>query len=114
MAAGGYPERFRWLRRQRAAGGTSATGQKTDTFTAFGHLWGVTDDVVGGRASAKESERQVTTATVRLRNYPDVRAGDRLDSAGTVWTVLHVVAGANEILCDVETPSWSAGGGTAS
>jgi head-tail adaptor len=113
MRAGEYRTRLEWL--QRTPGTPDGFGQRADTYPSQGYLWGAVEDLVGGRETAKESERQVTTATVRLRNYPAVVAGDRLLDVGldTTWTVEHAVRGDNELVCEVSRPRWTAGGGEA-
>ena len=72
-------------------------------------------ELTGGRESAKESTHQVLSATIRVRNYPAVVAGDRLRDVrwDETWTINHVVPGDNEQVCDVTRPRWTASGGTA-
>jgi hypothetical protein len=75
---------------------------------------GAVEDVAGGRAGAKESEHQVVTATIRLRQYPACRRRPAAVAQwGDVWTVEHVVRGVNEMVLEVTRPRWTAGGGTA-
>lgn len=102
MRAGDYRTRLTWLR--TTLGTPDGFGQKPEETTALGSLWCAVEDVVANRESRKESERQITTATIRVRNYPDVRPGDQLrdDGESTTWTVLTAVAGDNETLCEVE------------
>ena len=100
-AAGGYNTRLEWL--QRTAGTPDGYGQRRDTYPSQGYLWCALEDVAGNRTVEKESEKQVTSATVRIRNYPAVVPGDRLgDADGGIWTVKTAVAGDNETLCEVE------------
>lgn len=111
MPAGDYPTRFEWLK--RTPGDPDGFGQRADGHPSQGYLWGVVEDLAGGRASAQESERAEITATVRLRNLPAVVAGDRLSAGGAVWTVESAVEGDNELILDVRRPRWTAGGGKA-
>lgn len=109
--AGEYDTPLEW--RKRAGRTADGFGQPADQFTGQGTLWAAVEDLVGGRASGKESEGQQTTATVRLRNYPGVAAGDRLYDAGRgeLWTVDHVARDVNELRCGVSRPRWTDGGG---
>lgn len=111
--AGDYATRLEWLR--RTPGAKTPAGERPATYPSAGHLWAAVEDLVGSRETAQESERQLTTATVRLRNYPGVQPGDRLRDAGLghLWTVGHVVRGDNELVCEVTRPRWTAPGGTA-
>lgn len=115
MGAGHFIDHLEWLQRGRGAG--DGFGQKADTFASQGYLWCAVEDLDGGRASAKESEHQERTATVRIRQRPGVAAGDRLRDPirGDVWTVTATTFDrrANELVCDVTSPKWTAGGGTA-
>ncbi|VTR95238.1 : Phage_H_T_join [Gemmata massiliana] len=100
-AAGAYRYRLEWL--QRTKGAPTSFGERQDTFPSQGHLWCAVEDVAGNRDTQKESERQLTTATVRARNYPAVVAGDRLvDADANTWTVKTAVEGDNEMVLEVE------------
>lgn len=112
-AAGDYAERLNWQR--RTPGTPDSFGQRPDTFPSVADLWAAIEDSSGGRSSSKESEHQVITATIRVRQYPAIKAGDRLVSYrwGDVWTVDHVVRGENELLLEATRPRWTAGGGSA-
>lgn len=102
MRAGDYRDRVQWLQRAKGAD-TFGDRRAGDTYTPEGYLWGVIEDVSANREERKGANVQVTSATVRLRNYPAVVAGDRLqDLDGNVWTVKTVAAGDNEVTCDVE------------
>ncbi len=112
MTAGEYAIPFTWQKRTPAA--KDGFGARPDTFPPQGTLWGALDDANGGRGTAKESERAEVSATVRLRNYPGVVAGDRLvDDLGDVWTVESAVRGDNELRLDVARPRTTPTGGTA-
>jgi head-tail adaptor len=100
-AAGEYVDRLDWG--QRTKGTPDSFGQAVYTFPTQGFLWGVVEEVAGLRVTEMESEKQQTTATIRLRNYPAVAAGDRLtDGLGRVWRILSAVRGDVEVLCEVE------------
>jgi head-tail adaptor len=111
-----FIDHLEWLKRTQAAAG-DGFGQKADAFTSQGFLWCATADLAGGRRTAKESERQERTATVRIRGRVGVVAGDRLRNAalGDLWTVDSVVFNWTdyETVCDVTAPKWTTGGGTA-
>ena len=80
-------------------------GEETAAALELGPLWGVTEDVLASRERRDASERQFTSATIRLRNEPDVVAGDQLRdlSTGEVWDVLTVVVDTeDELRCEVE------------
>ncbi len=96
--AGSYADRLEWG--QKTAGTPDAFGDRkpSTTYPSQGYLWCAVEDVGASRETKKEGERQLTTATVRIRNAPAVAAGDRLGD----WTVLTVTAGANELTCEVE------------
>ena len=101
-AAGEYETPFAWVRAGEPVADTFGEEHAADE--QLGTLWGVAEDVAAVRETRDGVERQFTTATIRLRNYPDVVAGDQLrDLAdGELWDVLTVVAGDNEIACEVE------------
>lgn len=105
--AGEYPDRLEHKRRRVA--GRDGFGQTVDVFDSRGFLWGAVENIQGNRAGTKEGERDRYTATVRLRNYPAVVAGDQLAGL-TVWTVESVVSGDNETICEVTGPTWTVGG----
>jgi len=100
-AAGEYDTRLEWFKKTQ--GGVDEFGQRHDEFyPSQGYLWGAVEAAAAGRSSEMESERQETTATVRLRNFPAVAAGDRLrDRDGNEWTIETVLAGDNEVVCEV-------------
>lgn len=109
MGAGDYHDRLEW--RKRVPGGRDSFGQPVDTYPSKGFLWGVVENVQGNRTGEKEQQREQLSATIRLRNYPAVKAGDQLaDGDGGVWTVGSVVAGDNETTCEVTSPTWTVGG----
>jgi hypothetical protein len=100
-AAGAYSDRLTWLK--LTAGPADGFGQKPKVYDSQGLLWGVVEDVAGGRETRKESERMVVSAVIRLRNYPAVAPGDQLrDGRGDVWTLLTAVKLDNEVYCEVE------------
>lgn len=113
--AGEYRERLTWLRRVKAPAGTrDGFGQRADQFAEVGPLWAAVEGQSGLRTTSKESEGDQVTATVRVRQYPAIVAGDRLRSVrwGDVWTVESVVRGDNELSLEVTRPRWTTGGGT--
>ena len=101
MAAGEYTTRLTWLRRKQ--GEPDTFGEKPEEFEHLGTLWGAVEDLAAGRVTEKGSERQETTARIRLRNYPAVRPLDVLRDAGEgdEWEIETAVAGANEMVCEV-------------
>lgn len=101
MRAGEYSEFYAWSVRSLAT--ADGYSEKPDAYTASGNLWGTpAEDTTSGTETQSESEQQVTTATIRLRNYPTVKPLDRLtDSLGRVWRINHHYRGANETVCDV-------------
>lgn len=102
-AAGQYVDRVEWLKRTKGVPDSFGDRKPTDTYPSQGYLWAAIEDVAANRSTEKESERQLTSGTVRIRNYPAVVAGDRLvDGDGQTWTVKTVIAGDNEISCEVE------------
>jgi hypothetical protein len=100
-AAGEYTTRFTWLRRKQGVPDTF--GAKPEEFDILGSLWGVAEALGAARVSEKASERQETTATIRLRNYPDVKPLDVLRDAGEgdEWEIETAIAGDNEMVCEV-------------
>ena len=94
--------RLEWLRRTKGAGATRSASATTPTSGA------VTVGRPRGRRRRPdhgEGIRAAThSATIRIRNYPDVVAGDVLREVGegVEWKVLTVTAGENEISCEVE------------
>ena len=100
--AGGYRDRLEWLKQTK--GTASGFGEKPSTYPSQGFLWCAVEDVAAGRVTEKESERQQTTATVRIRNYPAVAPGDRLHDVGRgeLWTVRTVARGDNETRAEVD------------
>lgn len=103
MAAGKYSTRFAWLK--AVNGPPDSFGERGEPSTvAAGFLWGELADVGATRSTELESERQLTTGTIRIRNYPAIAAGDQLRDAGlgTLWLVRSVVTGDNERICTVE------------
>lgn len=102
MAAGKYPTRFEW--RRKTAGTPDTFGQKPKEHENLGSLWGAVEDLAANRTTEKESERQLTSATIRLRNYPEVAPGDLLREAGSgvEWSVRTAIEGDNEIECEAE------------
>jgi hypothetical protein len=114
-AAAKYRTRLEWFKRvlgtPDAFGdkpGAKRSRDKNDTYPSQGFLWGSIEDASGGRQTEKESERQVTTATIKLRNRPGVVAGDQLRDAARneVWTIRTVTqsydADPNETVCEVD------------
>jgi hypothetical protein len=100
--AGTYRDRVEWLQKTKGVPDTFGDRKPTFTYPSQGFLWAVVEDVAGGRESRLEAKRQVSTANVRLRNYPAVVAGDRLSAVLGTMTVLSVVGGDNEVTCEVE------------
>jgi head-tail adaptor len=102
MKAGDYNTRLEWLRKSK--GSRDSFGQREDPYTPAGYLWGAVEDVAAGRTTEKQSEKQLTSATIRIRNFPDVAAGDKLRevASGAEWEVLTVVDGDNEIEIEAE------------
>lgn len=101
MAAGEYTTLFTWLRRKQ--GEPDTFGEKAEEFEHLGNLWGVAEDLAAGRVTQKASERQETSATIRLRNYPAVKPLDVLRDAGggDEWEIETAIAGENEMVCEV-------------
>lgn len=101
MAAGQYSTRFEWF--QFALGEADSFGQRADSFNSQGFLWGALEDVATGEAEKLTRQTATLTATIRLRNYPELAARDALDDAdGTRWFVHAVRYGENETVCEVE------------
>lgn len=99
--AGDYQTRLQWMKRTKSTADGYGDRKATDIYPSQGWLWCAIEDVAANRESRKEGERQVTSANVRLRNYPAIVAGDRL-AGEHVWTVLTVTEGDNETICEVE------------
>lgn len=99
--AGDYSTRLEWLK--RGPGNPDTFGQREETWIPQGYLWGAVENVVAARVTESESEKQETSATIRLRNYPAVGPGDKLREVGSgaEWTVETAVEGENEIECEV-------------
>lgn len=102
MAAGAFIDRLEWLK--RAAGTPDTFGARVDVYTSQGTLWCAVEDVAGTRATEQERERQLTTASIRVRNLVGIAAGDRLRDAALAetWTVRTVVGRGNETVCEVD------------
>lgn len=101
-AAGGYTDRVEWLQRTKGVPDSFGDRKPTLTYPSQGFLWAAVEDVAAGQESRLEAKRQVNTASVRVRNYPGVVAGDRLSAVLGTFTVLTVVQAENEITCEVE------------
>lgn len=104
MKAGDYSTRLEWLKRLPHAK-PDTFGQRPRTHESAGYLWCAVDDPTSNRESEKESEGQKTSATVRIRNYPAVLAGDRLSdpNEGHMWEVMTARAtDDNETVCEVQ------------
>lgn len=102
MKAGDYRDRVEWL--QRTVVASDGFGERTATFPSQGFLWCAIEDIGANRESKKEGEKQVSTATVRIRNRPAVAAGDKLVgvlATMLVKTVTREPSG-NELSCEVE------------
>lgn len=99
--AGEYDSRLAWLR--KSPGEIDAFGQRFPGNPFLGHLWGVVEDVAASRETVNGSSRMVTSAMIRVRNYPALVAGDQLrdEGLGDVWTVSVVWRGDDEVLCEV-------------
>jgi hypothetical protein len=102
--AGAFIDRLEWLKRLPTAKGDGFGQRPQGAFESKGHLWCAVEDIAANRETRKESERQVTTATIRIRNYPGVKAGDQLRDAilGQTWDVRSAVELDNETVCEVE------------
>lgn len=100
MKAGDYRDRLEWLKRTRAT--KDGFGAPVETYPSQGYLWCAVEEVTANRESVKDAQRQVTTATIRVRNFPAIGPGDRLSGGGFVWSVLTAVAGDNETTCEVD------------
>lgn len=102
--AGDYLDLVEWMKRNLAGRTHDRVGQATDAFVSQGYLWSAIEIVTGGRVTELASERQQTTATIRIRNYPAVLAGDKLvdQGHGDTWKVLSAARGSDEVLCEVE------------
>lgn len=106
---GDYNRRYQWLK--RAAGTQDSFGQKpgfrrwltaAPDYPSQGYIWGTEEDQAANRETQKESERNVVSATIRLRNFPPVGPGDQLiNGLGFVWTIDTVRRGDNEMICEV-------------
>jgi len=104
MRAGDYCIRLEWLKRIPDAQPDSF-GQRPRTHESAGYLWCAIDEATANRETEKESEGQKTSATVRIRNYPAIVAGDRLYDAAEddTWEVKTARAtDDNETVCEVE------------
>lgn len=102
-AAGEYDVRVEWFK--KTPGGVDSFGARLDAVVeSQGYLWGAIDDRAVARVTEKESNRQLFTATIRLRNYPEVGPGDTLREAGTgiEWTVLTAQELDDEVACEAE------------
>lgn len=100
--AADYPIRFLW--RRHSFGPTGEVGDPTDVYTAPAPLWGgYRTDRAGSIVTVLDAETQETRATVRVRNYPDVKPLDTITDqvSGEVWRVDTVIRGRNELVLDL-------------
>jgi hypothetical protein len=102
MDAGAYSIPFVWS--VYALGSADNFGEKPRGYTAGGTLWGTPAENVNANSEVKQQgEKQITRATIRVRNFPTVKPLDKLtDDLARVWRVVNTVRGDNEIICDVE------------
>ena len=107
--AGEYDARLEW--RRKAAGAKDTFGERPQTaapvltsYDVLGHLWAAVEGLSAGEESRLDAKRQVTRATVRVRNWPAVRPRDELYDPewDQVWRVVSVRRGDNELVADVE------------
>lgn len=101
MGAGDY-----WIRFERFArtlANPSTTGEKVNSFTSSGHLWGRW--VIEPEAypiDKLRSQTQETRGTIAFRNYIDLTLRDKLvTAAGVEWEIETWHYGDNETLCVV-------------
>lgn len=103
-AAGDYDVYFQWF--AWSLGSADGFGARPDVYTTAGNLWGLVENHTAGTTQVLESSQQVDRATVRLRNYPGVKTGDRLVCTRfelpETWTVTDARRALNEVVCDVE------------
>jgi head-tail adaptor len=100
MGAGLYSDRLQWLQCERSL--DASTGQMVDRFRENGHLWCSVERDSGQRSRDYGADRPGVAATVRVRNWPSVRAVDRLrdDATGEVWILESLQFGDNELVAE--------------
>lgn len=79
----------------------TVSGEDVLTFTDSGyHLWCDTEETNSRLQTDYGAPQTGADATIRIRNYPDVSAQDRLidDFFGFVWIIESISYGDNEII----------------
>jgi head-tail adaptor len=85
MASGEYTHALEWETYTPTTDSTN--GQRLDAWTPNGSLWCAVDAQATTRRQY-DSEQSAQTATVRIHQFPDVKALDKLkDWRGQVWVV---------------------------
>lgn len=98
--AGQYESSFTWLVRTTTK--ETTTGQDEETFTSNGILWGSLYSDTAIEADAFGSVQSQSTGTIRFRQYPDLKATDRLvyRNFDTTYLITGVRWGDNETIAE--------------
>lgn len=99
--AGDYESSLTWL--VRSVTKNTSTGQDVETFTDNGILWGSVSSDTAIEANAFGALQSQSTGSIRLRQYPDVKATDRLiyRNFETTYMITGVRWGNNETIAEV-------------
>lgn len=101
MGAGKYGYRFQWLQCVRTT--DTSTGDRPKTYAENGYLWGSIDVSSASEQDEFGAVRETVSGTVRLRQFPEVSALDRLYLSE--WDETYLIDGVrwgdNEMICDV-------------
>ena len=101
MDAGNYPSVMAWASHSYAT--ADSFGAKADQWADTGvRLWADVDAISSNLETVMDDRRATVRATIRVRNYPDVRPKDRLTwlKWAETYQVESVHRGKNEIVCE--------------
>jgi head-tail adaptor len=90
---------MKWLKATRLP---NTLGQPEESFALNGYLWCQVESNQGRKQEDYGAERTGITATIRIRNYPEITALDRLESVewGDLWVIESIGRGDNELIAD--------------
>lgn len=99
MIAGKYSAKFEWL--QASTLKETTYGQEKMTWSNNGELWCEVEELSASEQLGYGATMSEATARIRVRQYPGVRAVDRLESKtwNEVYQIDGVYRGNNEEIC---------------
>lgn len=97
MAAGNYPDRLMWQVRNIEK---DEIGQDVESFGDADTLWCRVDYTNGRRQKDYGATQTGAAVTIYIRNYPTVKALDRLTDGTTTFIIDNLRPGTDEIIAD--------------